>query len=179
RRENQDRRHRQPDPQRPTRSKAHPAHRDEQGRCQQDDRGDAGHFPEQRCPGVVDAAMPGDVLRLGERVDDPDSERDGGYRRIEQPVGTGYPANPAAYPTPSRLIPSGLVLVPNRLDAGPLLPTLDVTHEVHRAFGDRPMEPEIISHSPHSAAEGVSRRVDLDWVRIAAFGLLILYHVGM
>ena len=23
------------------------------------------------------------------------------------------------------------------------------------------------------------RRVDLDWVRIAAFGLLILYHVGM
>jgi hypothetical protein len=24
-----------------------------------------------------------------------------------------------------------------------------------------------------------SRRIDLDWVRIAAFGLLILYHVGM
>jgi hypothetical protein len=23
------------------------------------------------------------------------------------------------------------------------------------------------------------RRVDLDWVRIGAFGLLILYHVGM
>jgi len=41
------------------------------------------------------------------------------------------------------------------------------------------MEREIISHSPHSAAEGVPRRVDLDWVRIAAFGLLILYHVGM
>jgi hypothetical protein len=28
----------------------------------------------------------------------------------------------------------------------------------------------------HSASE---RRIDLDWVRIAAFGLLILYHVGM
>jgi hypothetical protein len=23
------------------------------------------------------------------------------------------------------------------------------------------------------------RRLDLDWIRIAAFGLLILYHVGM
>lgn len=26
---------------------------------------------------------------------------------------------------------------------------------------------------------GTDRRIDLDWVRIAAFGLLILYHVGM
>src|SRR3978361_1825818 len=25
----------------------------------------------------------------------------------------------------------------------------------------------------------VVRRIDLDWIRIAAFGLLILYHVGM
>jgi hypothetical protein len=41
------------------------------------------------------------------------------------------------------------------------------------------MERQIISHSAHSAAEGPERRVDLDWVRIAAFGLLILYHVGM
>ena len=41
------------------------------------------------------------------------------------------------------------------------------------------MEREIISHSPHAASEGRERRVDLDWVRIAAFGLLILYHVGM
>ncbi|MGL4291570.1 MAG: acyltransferase family protein, partial [Phreatobacter sp.] len=24
-----------------------------------------------------------------------------------------------------------------------------------------------------------ARRIDLDWIRIAAFGLLILYHVGM
>jgi hypothetical protein len=41
------------------------------------------------------------------------------------------------------------------------------------------MEREIISHSSHAASEGRERRVDLDWVRIAAFGLLILYHVGM
>jgi hypothetical protein len=41
------------------------------------------------------------------------------------------------------------------------------------------MKQEIISHPPHSAAEGEGRRIDLDWVRIAAFGLLILYHVGM
>jgi hypothetical protein len=44
---------------------------------------------------------------------------------------------------------------------------------------DRAMERQTISHSPHFAAEGSERRVDLDWVRIAAFGLLILYHVGM
>lgn len=31
-------------------------------------------------------------------------------------------------------------------------------------------------HSPPHTAE---RRFDLDWIRIAAFGLLILYHVGM
>jgi acyltransferase-like protein len=41
------------------------------------------------------------------------------------------------------------------------------------------MERQIISHPPHSASKGPERRVDLDWVRIAAFGLLILYHVGM
>lgn len=28
-------------------------------------------------------------------------------------------------------------------------------------------------------APGIERRIDLDWVRIAAFGLLIFYHVGM
>lgn len=31
-------------------------------------------------------------------------------------------------------------------------------------------------HSPPQSAE---RRLDLDWIRIGAFGLLILYHVGM
>jgi hypothetical protein len=41
------------------------------------------------------------------------------------------------------------------------------------------MKHEIISHSPPFAAQGSERRVDLDWVRISAFGLLILYHVGM
>jgi hypothetical protein len=41
------------------------------------------------------------------------------------------------------------------------------------------MKREIIPHSPHFAAWEAERRVDLDWVRISAFGLLILYHVGM
>jgi Acyltransferase family len=41
------------------------------------------------------------------------------------------------------------------------------------------MKREIIPHSPPFAARGSERRVDLDWVRISAFGLLILYHVGM
>jgi len=41
------------------------------------------------------------------------------------------------------------------------------------------MKREIISQRQLFAAPAPERRVDLDWVRIAAFGLLILYHVGM
>jgi hypothetical protein len=41
------------------------------------------------------------------------------------------------------------------------------------------MERQIISHQPRAVPGGADRRVHLDWVRIAAFGLLILYHVGM
>src|SRR3954454_18062881 len=40
------------------------------------------------------------------------------------------------------------------------------------------MRPQTISQSPDFAADA-GRRIDLDWVRIAAFGLLIFYHVGM
>src|SRR5258706_6385740 len=78
--------------------------------------------------------MPGDVLRFGEGVDYSDPERDGCDRAIEQPVGAGYPAQHTARPTRFCSIPGGLVLVPNRLDAGPVLRIFDVTHEVHRAF---------------------------------------------
>ena len=41
------------------------------------------------------------------------------------------------------------------------------------------MERLIISRSPPSGPQRPERRVDLDWVRIGAFGLLIFYHVGM
>jgi hypothetical protein len=41
------------------------------------------------------------------------------------------------------------------------------------------MKHQTISHSPHFAPQSSERRVDLDWVRIGAFGLLIFYHVGM
>ena len=42
------------------------------------------------------------------------------------------------------------------------------------------MKPEDIAHSPvFVAAAGAQRRTDLDWIRIAAFALLIFYHVGM
>src|SRR5712671_4847760 len=44
---------------------------------------------------------------------------------------------------------------------------------------DRAMKRQTISHSPHFAAHSSERRVDLDWVRIGAFGLLIFYHVGI
>src|SRR5258708_22530975 len=44
---------------------------------------------------------------------------------------------------------------------------------------DRAMKRQTISHSPHFAPHSSERRVDLDWVRIGAFGLLIFYHVGM
>ena len=40
------------------------------------------------------------------------------------------------------------------------------------------MRLQTIPQSP-DAAPGNERRIDLDWVRIAAFGLLIFYHVGM
>jgi Acyltransferase family len=41
------------------------------------------------------------------------------------------------------------------------------------------MQPQSISHSPDFVPQRGERRVDLDWVRIGAFGLLIFYHVGM
>src|SRR4051795_9283815 len=41
------------------------------------------------------------------------------------------------------------------------------------------MQRQTISHSPDFAAQRPQRRLDLDWVRIGAFGLLIFYHVGM
>lgn len=41
------------------------------------------------------------------------------------------------------------------------------------------MKRQTISHSPPFAHQGPERRVDLDWVRIGAFGLLIFYHIGM
>ncbi len=41
------------------------------------------------------------------------------------------------------------------------------------------MQQQTISQSPDFAGSGAERRIDLDWVRIAAFGLLIFYHVGM
>jgi peptidoglycan/LPS O-acetylase OafA/YrhL len=40
------------------------------------------------------------------------------------------------------------------------------------------MREPTIAHQPDLDG-GPERRIDLDWVRIAAFGLLILYHVGM
>src|SRR4051812_35048766 len=41
------------------------------------------------------------------------------------------------------------------------------------------MQPQSISDSPVLVPQRRERRVDLDWVRIGAFGLLIFYHVGM
>src|SRR3979490_154724 len=42
------------------------------------------------------------------------------------------------------------------------------------------MNRQTVSNSPHFAAtQGAERRVDLDWVRIGAFGLLIFYHLGL
>ena len=41
------------------------------------------------------------------------------------------------------------------------------------------MEQQIISLSPPFDPPRPERRIDLDWVRIGAFGLLIFYHVGM
>ena len=41
------------------------------------------------------------------------------------------------------------------------------------------MKQPTISQSAGFRRASAERRIDLDWVRIAAFGLLIFYHVGM
>src|SRR3954447_2539879 len=41
------------------------------------------------------------------------------------------------------------------------------------------MQRQTISHLPDFAPQGPPRRIDLDWVRIGTFALLIFYHVGM
>src|ERR1700680_3752141 len=123
--------------------------------------------------------MPDGVLCLRERIDDPDPESDGPDRSIEQPVGTGYPGGPAAGPTSAHFIPSGLLPVPRRLDVRRFLRIFDVAHQIHPSVRDWSMDRQTISHSPHFAAQRPERRVDLDWVRIGVFGLLIFYHVGM
>jgi len=41
------------------------------------------------------------------------------------------------------------------------------------------MKSQDIAHSSTFVAAGAQRRIDLDWIRIGAFGLLIFYHVGM
>src|SRR4051795_8395122 len=41
------------------------------------------------------------------------------------------------------------------------------------------MQRQTISHLPDFAPHGPPRRIDLDWVRIGTFALLIFYHVGM
>ena len=137
-------------------------------------------------PGVVGAATPGNVLCLGERVDEPDSDCDGSDRAIEQPVAPDIPAN-----TP--LIPCGLA--PSL--AGWLLSQTGSTPGLSCAFLTSLMQFIAHSETSHGTKDGTrdgttnhitsayagperpDRRVDLDWVRIAAFGLLIFYHVGM
>src|SRR6266702_4113118 len=164
--------------QRPCGRVAHPVDASEQHRRDQDDGRDARHFPQQRCAEVVGAAAPGRILRGGERVHDSNRQRDYRDRQIEPPVGTGYPAQPTAGPRRLRLIPRRSVLIPNRLDAGSIRRIFDVSHHIPSAFGDRAMQQQTISQSP-DFTRTAERRVDLDWVRIAAFGLLIFYHVGM
>src|SRR2546423_12296975 len=41
------------------------------------------------------------------------------------------------------------------------------------------MKPQTISHLTSLVPPAAERRIDLDWVRIGAFALLIFYHVGM
>jgi hypothetical protein len=69
-------------------------------------------------------------------------------------------------------------LIPNRLDAIAGGGIFDVSHRVLSAFGDQAMQQQTISQSADFALRS-ERRIDLDWVRISAFGLLIFYHVGM
>jgi hypothetical protein len=55
---------------------------------------------------------------------------------------------------------AGSVLVPKRIGAGPFQRMLDITHAVHHAFGERPMERWIISRS---LGNGPNERPWLSW----------------
>src|SRR4030081_61301 len=69
--------------------------------------------------------------------------------------------------------------IPCRLDAG-IVCRLDVTsQEIHGRSEKKPMLQESLPQPQRFVSPEDGRRIDLDWVRIAAFGLLILYHVGM
>ena len=148
----------------------------EQSRGQQDDDEDARHVPEQGFADVVDAAAAGDVIGCRPCADQADHDGDRRDRGIDQPVLADDPAQPTARPGGSRFIPRWPVLIPNRLRIRPIGRILDVGHEFFSAFGSPAMMQQTISQPTPVAPE---RRVDLDWVRIGAFGLLILYHVGM
>ena len=117
---------------------AHLADRDEQHGRDQDDRDDAGHFPQQRCSEIIDAAMPGDVLRDGERVDDSDAECDGwnAIHNSNQSLRL-IPAKPAACPRQFSPDPKPAGFGPKPARRRAFLRIFDVTHEVHRAFGNK------------------------------------------
>jgi hypothetical protein len=69
--------------------------------------------------------------------------------------------------------------IPCRLDAG-IACRLDVTsEEIHGRSEKQPMLQDSLPQPQRCVSPEGGRRIDLDWVRIAAFGLLILYHVGM
>src|SRR5438034_1146650 len=153
------------------------SHNCKQDRGQQDDDRDAGHVPEQGRADIIDAAPPGDVISGRKRVDDSDGHSHHCDAGVDEPV-AACPAKQAARPGRPQFVPRAPFLIPNRLDAGCAFRILDVTHEAINAIWDRTMREQTISHQP--AFNGTAeRRVDLDWVRIGAFGLLIFYHVGM
>src|SRR5262249_14928153 len=81
-----------------------------------------------------------------------------------------------AHPGGLGFIPPRRVFIPNRLRRRPIGRILDVGHEISAHFAEQAMMQQTISQ-PSDVAP--MRRVDLDWVRIGAFGLLILYHPGM
>jgi hypothetical protein len=57
---------------------------------------------------------------------------------------------------------------------------LDVAPEkIHDRSEKKPMLQDSLAQPQPLVSPEDSRRIDLDWVRIVAFGLLILYHVGM
>ncbi len=133
----------------------------------------------ERRPQVVDAAAPRDVVGHGEGVDGSDGQRHRGHGAVHEPVATAYPATAASRPGRARFIPSNRALIPNRLDVRATARIFDVAFEIHRQPESLIMRQQIIAQSQRLTAADADRRIDLDWVRIGAFGLLILYHVGM
>ena len=141
------------------------------GEAQQDDS--ARPFPDGRLP-------PGDrpphrlaFVEKAQHVDGREKQgRDAQHRISDDPVRCGPPFRSSREPRRSSHVKSARTARLRRMAQG------DCGRRRRPGeFG--PRRPSKQGHQMQTQAQSPARLVYLDWIRVAAFGLLILYHVGM